>query len=158
MAIRTHGEGSRRVEPVDKKNIVCDADAERNQIAGSISNHPTACVLAGQHHGRSRELRAWVASRKKHSFKLGNRLPALSSSHTALPIVTSLPNSCEQRRSAWSGLERILLPESIQWMFNGWLYGPAYGIPIAAVVSPLALIENRGIQFLIAEKLFWKSL
>ncbi len=34
----------------------------------------------------------------------------------------------------------ILPPGSTQWVFKGGLYGAAFGVPVAAILSPLALI------------------
>ena len=34
----------------------------------------------------------------------------------------------------------ILPPGSVQWMLKGGLYGAAFGVPVAAILSPLALI------------------
>ena len=33
----------------------------------------------------------------------------------------------------------ILPPGSLQWFFQGGLYGAAFGVPVAAILSPLAL-------------------
>lgn len=35
----------------------------------------------------------------------------------------------------------ILPPGSVQWMLKGGLYGAAFGVPVAAILSPLALID-----------------
>ena len=40
----------------------------------------------------------------------------------------------------------ILPPGSLQWMFQGGLYGAAFGVPVAAILSPLALIRSRNIK------------
>ncbi|EMI53671.1 hypothetical protein [Rhodopirellula sallentina] len=37
----------------------------------------------------------------------------------------------------------ILPPGSVQWMFKGGLYGAAFGVPVAGILSPLALIAIR---------------
>ncbi len=37
----------------------------------------------------------------------------------------------------------ILPPGSLQWFFQGGLYGAAFGVPVAAILSPLALIGIR---------------
>lgn len=34
----------------------------------------------------------------------------------------------------------LLPPRSIEWMWKGGLYGAMFGIPVAAVLSPLALL------------------
>jgi len=40
----------------------------------------------------------------------------------------------------------ILPPGSLQWFFQGGLYGAAFGVPVAAILSPLALIERRRVN------------
>ncbi|EMB16518.1 hypothetical protein [Rhodopirellula europaea] len=40
----------------------------------------------------------------------------------------------------------ILPPGSLQWMFQGGLYGAAFGVPVAAILSPLAFIRSRDIK------------
>ncbi|WP_186776533.1 hypothetical protein [Rubripirellula reticaptiva] len=37
----------------------------------------------------------------------------------------------------------VLPPGSIRWMWQGGLYGAAFGIPAAVLLSPLALLEQR---------------
>lgn len=40
----------------------------------------------------------------------------------------------------------VFPPGSIQWMWKGGLYGAAFGVPIAAVLSPLALFGIRQVR------------
>lgn len=40
----------------------------------------------------------------------------------------------------------LLPPGSIEWMWKGGLYGAMFGIPVAAVLSPLALFGKRRVS------------
>lgn len=40
----------------------------------------------------------------------------------------------------------VLPHGSIQWMWQGGLYGAAFGFPVAALLSPLALLGHRQIK------------
>jgi len=40
----------------------------------------------------------------------------------------------------------LLPPGSIEWMWKGGLYGAMFGIPVAAVLSPLGLLGNRRVS------------
>lgn len=37
----------------------------------------------------------------------------------------------------------LLAPGSIDWMWKGGLYGAMFGIPVAAILSPLGLLRTR---------------
>ena len=37
----------------------------------------------------------------------------------------------------------VLPPGSLEWMLKGGLYGACFGLPVAILLAPLGLIENR---------------
>ena len=40
----------------------------------------------------------------------------------------------------------LLPPGSIEWMWKGGLYGACFGLPVAALLSPVGLVENASMR------------